>query len=465
MSEVIKKPSGCNGDRRVLIVTYDWPPSGAVGATRLVKLTKYLINDGWKPTILTVKPALYERAQKAACNDLGVAVIRTAAIPGIAGAYGRVKGRVSGFISGTDRPSGDLLSTEQLSQRKPKHLHNRFARLLLSLLLTPDEFQGWLPFAVARALSVIKGSGIGCVVTSAPPFTSHLIGLIIKLSVPSVRWVADFRDPWTENRQRAVTTRMSETINSWLEGKVVRRADRIVMVTAAMAAWYRNRYQDVKSNRWVTITNGFDRLDYTISKRATDKFTISYIGSIEYDRSPESVFIAIAQLCQECLVEKGCVRIVLIGKCRQMAGKRTEEVLKDLSLADVAEISDLLPREVALQQMVTSDVLLLLAARQELQVPAKAYEYIASGPFILALTEEKSATADLMRQVGNAAVVDEDDIDAIKAILLERYTEWQLRRGQGGAVKHQRDNVCLEEYEWSSLGHRYSSLLRDLQHS
>lgn len=437
------------------MIAYDWPPSGAVGGVRAVKIAKCLADNGWHPYVLTVKADCYERIQSGWQWDSRITVLRTYALPRLEGRYGVLKERLRrwfkydrvGQFNRVDLHGGSKTSITV-------SLPGRFKRMLLSFLLIPDEFQGWLPFAIHRGLHTLNVEGIRHVISTGPPFTAHLAGLILKNVKKDIRWITDFRDPWACNTQRPIAMEeLAERINAWLEARVVRAADKVVSVTPAMTDWYRKRYMKIPEHCFSTITNGVEYEEFQgLTKRST-AFTVSYIGSIEYERSPESVFRAIAELCEEGIVNKRDVRLRLIGKCAYMQARKTEDVLAQYGLSDIAEVQSLVPRREALQAMVDSDILLLLADAQPLQVPGKAYEYIASGAFIVAITEEMSATSDLMKRVGRSACLRGDDIKGIKQTIRLQYENWK----KDTCREFSRVPWRIEDYDWSLLGRLYAT--------
>jgi glycosyltransferase involved in cell wall biosynthesis len=332
--------------------------------------------------------------------------------------------------------------------------------ILLSVFHIPDEFQGWLPFAVAATIRAVRRHKIKHVITSGPPFTAHLIGWAAKMLFGRrLTWIVDFRDPWAGNEQRPelTTSPLSERLNGFLERQVIKHANHVVCVTPAMTESYQKRYPGVSEEKWHTITNGFEREEFDKLENSlpNSKFTISYVGSLEYERSPESLLRVLGALCQEGVIDERHVSVRLVGKCRTIGSRPTTDLIRDFKLENVVELIDAIPRRQALMEMVQSNVLLLLATAQRLQVPGKAYEYLASGRFILAVTESNGATADLLRHAGGAAVVPPDGLDIMRRVLIEQY---HLFRYQKTADCFRRADV-LAPYEWSELGAEYIRLL------
>jgi glycosyltransferase involved in cell wall biosynthesis len=449
--------------KNVLIISYFWPPSGAVGAIRPAKLAKVLGLHGWKVIIVTVKEQYYEQLNTAAEKTRWTgAVIRTKSFGNprllyvwIKSKFFRLAGRENEFKASVLRGSrdnrGGVKSDSFLSGSK---------RFFLSLLHIPDEQQGWLSFAIASCLRALKSHSIKCVISTGPPFTSHLVGLFLK-KVAGVRWVVEFRDPWSGNEQQPsiVRSTFSDFLNRKLEAAVIRNADRVVCVTPAMTNHYRRFYPNFAPEKWVTITNGFEKQDFKdlghVSRH--QKFTISYLGSLIYARSPECLFRAVGELVEAEAIPLGDIAIRFIGKCRYAEGRAVEEMAAEHGLKDIVEIVDFLPRRDALKEMLRAHVLLLLATQQVLQVPGKAYEYLGAGGKILAVTEEKGATADFINQIGGC-VAAPDHYMTIKRIIKTWYDDHK-RKGCLSETESWAEPSVMDQYEWRQLGQQYVDLL------
>lgn len=452
-----------NDDRKpILLISYDWPPSAEVGAVRVQKIARCLSDQGWTPIILTVEESYYERVFKEKC-PFAFEAIRTGCIPSPLKAYRYAK-QVLGSLRSSRQSSLDGVQASLLKESGAARSPIAYVRrLILSMLFMPDEFLGWLPLAVLKGMSAVKAHHISHVITSGPPFTTHLIGLAMKKwKGKEIRWIADFRDPWVANEQRTelVTTSVSNYFNRLLEKQVIAHADRIVCVTPSMTDWYRKRYPLVADSVWQTITNGFEFDEFNQIKVDTERkrFTISYIGSIEYERNPVALLQAVSELCREGIVDKRRISIRFIGKCGTVQGRTTSELIRDWDLDEVVELVGLVPRSEALREMKNAHVLLLLANAQRLQVPGKAYEYIGAGPFILAVTEEHGATADFVRRIGEGAIVPPGDYSAVKRVLQNRYEQF-VQNAQTMDFNPIRSTAILHEYEWRQLGARYAEML------
>ena len=447
--------------RRVLVITYNWPPDTSIGGVRPVKLVAQLKAQGWEPIILTVNDRYYEqRDEKLNDSAAGPIVIRTRCLPNLPRLYVAMRSFLAKLCvrsTGSSPAQGearvkaqDVASSERGGGLK---------RLFISIMYTPDEHIGWLPFGLLQALRAVRMYHVTCMISTGPPFTAHIVALLTRV-LSRVVWIADFRDPWalSETRPSESTSGVSDWMNIRIERAVVRRADRVVCVTPFMTQWYRARYPELPSGHWETITNGFSAGEFeaVAGIPLSAKFTISYLGSIEYERTPELVFQAVRDLCREGLMKREDVEIRLVGKCHEVCGRPMTELIATYGLSEIVTVVRAVPRHEALMEMRQAHVLLLLATNQKLQTPGKAYEYIGAGRRILAITEPEWSTADVIRSIGGA-VVAQGDVKEMKKVLGTWYGEY--RCGLGAQSKPSELGAKAVEFEWDRLGIRYSQLL------
>ena len=458
--ETASSPPAGQG-RRVLVITYNWPPDTSIGGVRPVKLVAQLKAQGWEPIILTVNDRYYERLDaKLADSTAGPIVIRTRCLPNLPRLYIAMKSFLAKlFVRSTEPSPAQGEARVKMQDVTGPRRGRELRRLLLSIMYTPDEHIGWLPFGLLQALKAVRTYHVTCMISTGPPFTAHIVALLTRV-LSRVAWIADFRDPWalSETRPPEYTSEVSNWMNNRIERAVVHRADCVVCVTPFMTQWYRAHYPELPSGHWETITNGFSAGEFeaVAGVPLSAKFRISYLGNIQYGRTPELVFQAVRELCQEGLMKREDVEIRLVGKCHEVRGRPMTELIATYMLSDIVTVVRAVPRHEALKEMRQAHVLLLLATNQKLQIPGKAYEYIGAGRRILAVTEKESATGIVVRQVGGA-VVDPDDLREMKQVLTEWYGDSQ--RANIKAVERESRPAGANQFEWNDLGRQYADLL------
>ena len=450
--------------KSILLLAYSWPPDVSVGAVRPVYLTRQFVRLGWHTIVVTVRERYYERMNTSGVMGADSAfVIRTHCLPSPRHAYLWVKKWLAWtrrqLVSAAPNVKYNDGSTPN-SQKVVKPAHGWLKGTFLSLLHTPDEFQGWFPFALVASLRIIGQHRPDCVISTAPPFTSHLVALVLK-RLFGIPWVADFRDPWTwyEFHPSEIHYDVSRWINRRLEKMVMQHADRIVCVTPAMTEKYRQLYPNLPDNKWVTITNGFDLDEFAMLDpvEKSNRFTISYVGSFAFSRTPQPLLKAIGELIAEGRLDRHMVTLRFVGACQFVGGRPMTEMIAENKLDGIAEIIGVIPRTDALRESLRANVLVLLGGTQRLTVAAKIYEYIAARKPILAIVEE-GATSDIIRQVGGGRVVAPDDLAGIKDAIAFWYDEY-IQKGQTTEGYQSGSMASSDEFSWARLGVRYVSVL------
>jgi glycosyltransferase involved in cell wall biosynthesis len=453
--------------RSVLILAHSWPPDANVGAVRPVYLTRQLARLGWQPIVVTVQERYYEfqNTSGVAGTDSAI-VIRTRCLPNPRQGYLWFKNLVTWRRRRQpDFASSSVRAVETSSpeiQGASVSVLGKLKRTILSLLYTPDEFQGWFPFALITSLRAVARHRPECVISTGPPFTPHLVAMALK-RICGTHWVADFRDPWSwrEGYPAEMRSAVSDRINSRLEQMVMRRADRIVCVSPAMTDRYRELYPNLPINKWLTITNGYD-LDEFARLGPLDKperFTISYVGSFDFSRTPLIVLRAVGELIAEGKLDTHRVMIRFVGPCQYAGDKSVAKMIADNGLDGIAEIIGFVPRPEALKEIIRANVVVLLGGTQRRLVAAKVFEYMASRNPILAITEE-GATAEIVRRVGAGRVVSPNDLEGAKEAIASWYERY-LQDGQLGHSCWPQNPGIANEYSWEKLGARYAALLEE----
>lgn len=407
------------GPRRVLLITYDFPPSIQMGAQACAQIARHLPLYGWEPVVLTVREHHIEHRDVSAASVLPRHVIRTGVIPHPFTVYRGLKALLA-------RTNGEAQRGVNRSSARAEGLK----RWLLSLLWIPDAYTGWIPPAVIAGLAAVRKHRVDHICSSSPSSTNHLVGLALAW-LTGLPWTAQFRDPWVYPTALWHETKPVSALSAWLETTlermVVRRANVVACVTEPHARWFRQVYSDVPPDKFVTIPNGFDGAEWEALRGSgfrplrNERFVITYAGSFYHRRSPLPLFRALRSLINAREVAPERIRVDLIGHS-DAAG--VTEMAADSGVAECVQITGPLNRPEALRQVAQSDLLLLLAEGLTFQVPGKTYEYLRAGRPILALTSQ-GAVADLLRRTGGAWVVDPADESGVRAAVGDAYRRWR----------------------------------------
>lgn len=411
------------------MVTYLFPPDTGMGAQACAQIARYLPLYGWTPVVLTAgKPDVEHRnprAEGAICGP----VIRTAVVPHPFMIYRGIKSRLGYAV---DDVAGWSTRDGSGAER------GRLRYWTLSLLGVPDAYAGWIPSAVVTGLWAIQRYRVEHIWSSGPPWTSHLVGLLLA-RLSGLPWTAHFRDPWTgpleEMARSKPVSALSLRLETALEQMVVKRADAVVCVTEEHTMLLRHAHLQTRADKFVTIPNGFDGAEWehlahdrnNDGSTSKDSFVITYAGTLYNRRSPAPLFRALKALTAAGEVSRGRIRIDLLGHCEVAEGRRVTELATECGLDGHIRLTGPLGRSEALRRMMQSDLLLLLAEGLTLQIPGKAYEYLRAGRPVLALAPE-GAVARLLRRTGGAWIVDPEDQAGIANAVREAYRRW--REGQ-----------------------------------
>jgi glycosyltransferase involved in cell wall biosynthesis len=273
--------------KKVLIITYYWPPSGGSGVQRWLKFVKYLDREGWDTLVFTPENPSFTVQDPSLQKDVPpkTEVLR---LP-IWEPY-KLFQRLSG-VAGNKKnvaPS-DFITTGK------KSFFQSVSSWVRGNLFIPDPRVFWVKPSVTFLSDLIVSNNIDKIITTGPPHSIHLIGLELKKKHPSLKWVADFRDPWSEwdILDTLSLTSLARTRHKKLEYQVLKHADRVVTI----APFHVRRFTALGGRPVDLITNGFDTDDFKgIVKRRTEHFTIRHIGVVDELRDPRPFMNAVARL-------------------------------------------------------------------------------------------------------------------------------------------------------------------------
>jgi len=381
---------------KLLLVTLYFPPSGGGGVQRPLKFATYLPAFGIETHVLAPDDPKWVHSD----NEL--------VLPTQAWIH---RARYVG-------PGGRRIADE-LHGRSGLDLAVRRASTIGRRLLLPDENVTWNATAIPKAIAIARQEGIDAVLTTSPPGSVHLIGAAVKRAT-GVKWVADLRDSIALHPHRSsegMGARAKQKARAGIAQLVARRADAIV--TAADAITEETRGLSPRG-KLVTIANGSDFDDFAgLEYVRTDRLRLTHTGSFFGRRDPRPFLRALADSALE------DVNVRFVGDFRP--GDR--EFMTGLGLADRVALIDHVPRRRSLELQRESEALLLLipeaGGRGRGVLSGKVFEYIAAQRPILALVPPDGAAARLLRDTGVGVVVAPEDVDGIRAALVDLHARWR----------------------------------------
>ncbi len=381
--------------KRVLIITYYWPPTGGSGVQRWVKFTKYLQRFGWQSIVYTPGNPEQLAVDESLLEDVSPAV--TVIKRHINEPYALYRR----FFKAQDKGAG----VNPLNQQK-KTFKQRLAVVLRGNLFVPDPRIGWVGPSVRFLRKYLRDNPVDAVVTTGPPHSMHLIGLRLKRST-GVRWIADFRDPWTEMHYFKHLGLLPWTAarHRRLEQRVLDKSDVVIAVSAPV----RDDFQARTQTPVVLLTNGYDKEDFALDPPVlpADRFTLVHTGLFASDGNPLNLWDVLARKCASDGNFRRQLRI-------RLAGKTDAEIIDALrvrGLWDNVEDLGYLPHPQTVELQRSASVL-LLPLRQEPEyakaLPGKIFEYLAARRPVLGIGQEGGAAATMLSSCGAGVMYDWD---------------------------------------------------------
>jgi hypothetical protein len=402
-------------NKRVLIVTYYWPPSGGSGVQRWLKFVKYLVRAGWEPYVFTPENPSFTIQDMSLEKDIpaSVEVIR---FP-IWEPY-KLFFKISKLFGKKNVQQTDFISTGR------KTFFQKISSWIRGNLFIPDARVFWVKPSVEYLKDFLNRNQIHKIITTGPPHSVHLIGLKLKRTNPSLSWVADFRDPWSEwdLLDTLSLTNWAKKKHKRLEKEVLTVADKVITI----APYHVNLFQKLGGRDVDLITNGFDEDDFEkIETQRTNKFTIRHVGVVDELRDPRPVMYSIKNLCLAESRFQNDVVVEFIGKVNSAFKDFIEE---DDVLRYVTQFTDQVQHSELLKIYGTTDLQLLVLAHTSIaagNLPGKFFEYLASGNPILGIGPVDGDAAHILKQSNSGVIVDRDDSDGIKERLYQFYNQWK----------------------------------------
>ncbi len=423
--------------RRVLLITYHFPPRPAIGPLRPMGLAKHLPRYGWEPIVLT--PRLPDGPRPAAriieTDDYDV--------------LGQWKSRF-----GLD-PAVDIHRQLNLSRAKmPNSVppHTRVMKWLRPLLLFPDDTKGWIRFAVDAIARLKEHTTVNAVLTTSPPITCNLIGAHAKemLGVP---WLADFRDLWTQDTsvRNNGGNSIFHFLDRRLEARILDQADSLVTVSRPWAERLQQRAPK-KKVQW--ITNAYDPEDFNfLPVPLTKSFSITYTGLLyEGKRDPTPLLESISELIRVGTILRSDVEVRFYGPPEPWL----IEVVRKYGLEDVVKINAMVKRDEALRRQAESQMLLLLGwhdPKERGQHTGKLFEYLGSKRPILAVSGYRGVMSEVLDET--RAGVHALSKEQLCSVLATAYAQYRST----GRVAYDAVESEVKAYTQQEMARRFAQVL------
>ncbi|MFK8298102.1 glycosyltransferase family 4 protein [Capnocytophaga cynodegmi] len=415
--------------KKVLIITYYWKPAGGPGVQRWIKFVKYLRDFGVEPIVYVPENPMYPMIDKQMGEDLpaDIQVIKQPIWEpyGLASLLSKNK---------TQKISSGIIPRKKVSFIEKMMLWVR------GNLFIPDARKFWVKPSVKFLSKFIQENEIQTIITTSPPHSIHLIGYHLKKESPQLKWISDFRDPWTTigYHKDLRLTKWAANQHKFLEKEILQTSD--LVITTSFKT--KKEFSLLTNKPIHTITNGYDIQTYT-KRNLSEKFLISHIGSLLSDRNPKILWKVLADLVAE--NESFAQDFELC-----FAGKISNEILEylvTLGLSNYITNKGYISHKKAIELQNQSQILLLIeinSKETEGIIPGKLFEYMISGRPILAIGPEHWDAAQIVKDTNTGEFFRYDDYQEIRETILKWYNFYkrgELKSNPIGLAPYSRKNL------------------------
>jgi galactitol-specific phosphotransferase system IIB component len=414
---------------KVLIITYYWPPAGGPGVQRWLKFVKYLPDFGFQPIVYIPENPSYPIIDEKLLSEVSsqAIIIRNKIVEPYQWASFLSKNKTKKISSGI------------IPNKKKQTILDQLLLWIRGNVFIPDARVLWVKPSVKYLEKYLSENGITTIITSGPPHSLHLIGLELKKKL-NVKWVADFRDPWTTigYHKEMKLSEYAANKHKQLEFKVLNTADLILVTSPSTRA----EFKKITSKPIEVITNGYD--EEKIGNQIVDKkFSLAHIGSFLSERNPRILWESISELIRENPLFASHFQLKLIGAVSQ-------EVLDAIALFQLQNyVVNLgyISHDEAIAHQKKSQVLLLIEINSEDTksiIPGKLFEYMVSERPIIGIGPKGSDFAEIITDTNTGIFVDYSEKDKLKSYIANYFSlflEGNLKSSAVGLQKYSRKNL------------------------
>ncbi|HEU4717915.1 MAG TPA: glycosyltransferase family 4 protein [Bacteroidia bacterium] len=399
--------------KKILVVTYYWPPSGGPGVQRWLKFVKYLRRSGFGAVVVTVDPekASYPVFDHSLEKEIpeGTEVHRTNSFEPL-----RI---FSSFFKKEKVPYAGIPDRDKMS------LAGKISLYIRANFFIPDARKGWNRYAFRECCRIIEQEKITAVITSSPPHSTQLTGLRLKQKY-GIRWIADLRDPWTDiyYYHKLHHSERAKRKDLAYELSVLENADHILVTSNRTAKQYSAKSAAVAGKIHV-IPNGFDEDDFqTEAPASPGKFTVTFIGTIN-EQFGIGKFVAAVKNAQRSLPSVP-FEVKFVGQ----TDRAVENLLRS-ELGEMLVMPGYVSHKESVEEMRKAQLLLLVIPQGPNQgtVPGKTFEYLAAQRSIICLAPEGSSAADIIRSCEAGRSFVHDDQKGMEEYIVSLAKEWQAK--------------------------------------
>ena len=421
----------------VLIITYYWPPAGGPGVQRWLKFVKYLPEYDIEPIVYVPENPTYPITDESLKNEI-VEEITILKQP-IDEPY-----KIAKKLSKKDTED---ISRGIIHKPQSQSLIEKLMLFIRGNFYIPDARKNWVKPSVTYLLDYLQTNNINTVITTGPPHSLHLIGLELKQRL-GVRWIADFRDPWTTigYHKKLKLMPFAKQKHKTLEKKVLQAADQIIVTSFTT----QNDFERITNQPITVITNGYDHISLEAVK-LDEKFTMAHIGSLLSERNPDVLWKVLGELIIEDQIFRSQFQLNLVGTV-------SNDVLATLESYDLTQFVNLkgyVEHDKAIRYQQNAQVLLLIEINSEdtkCIIPGKLFEYMTSKRPILALGPDGSDVEHILKSTNTGEYFGYHDAVGLKAAIRAYFNAYRRK-------DLKRNPIGLQQYSRKALTEKLAQLI------
>ncbi|MFZ4399987.1 MAG: glycosyltransferase family 4 protein [Bacteroidales bacterium] len=428
--------------KKVLIITYYWPPSGGAGVQRMLKFVKYFSQFEIEPIVITVddKKASYQLKDETLLIDIpaNLRIIKTNTFEPFEIYKVLVNKKEIPHSGFANEPNPGLMQ--------------KIMRFIRGNLFIPDARIGWNRYAYKAALQIIKSEKIDAIITSSPPHSTQIVGLKLKKKF-NIPWIADLRDPWTDIYfyNKLFHTSLAKKIDSNYEKKVLENADSIVVVSQDIKRIFTTKSNIINEDKIIVLPNGFDEDDFSENVNINpNEFSITYTGTFADIYKIDGFLAAYKKLIET--NKDTTIKLKFIGMISESLPKK----IKKLNLQDHVSFENYVPHKESIKFLQKSSILLLVIPKMDKNegiLTGKLFEYLGSGKPILCVGPPKGDAAAIINECNAGNVFDYNDENNMINFLEKNLKYWKENRTD------KITNIIIDKYSRKNLTKELSNII------
>ncbi|WP_334125286.1 glycosyltransferase [Empedobacter brevis] len=401
--------------KKILIITYYWPPAGGPGVQRWLKFTKYLPEFGYETYVYIPENPSYPILDDTLAKDVNPKVKL-------------IKNKIWEPYQLAEKlnPKNKAYKGGHFEKKENQSLLSKLSVFVRGNFFIPDARKFWVNPSAEYLKNFLQKENIDTIVTSGPPHSLHLIGLKLKKQLPNIKWLADFRDPWTQ-----ISYHKELKLTSWaakkhedLEREVMQKADVILATSYADG----ENFKKIGA-KWVeVITNGFEEV-----KQQTEKdqkyFHLTYSGGLEILRNPASLWKALSEIIVENQSFKEDFKLDFYGSLAD----DVKQTIIDQGLENNLIVHGYVSHQESLNAINAANILLLTNFDNQASkgiIPGKLFEYMATGNPILAIGPTDADVEKILQKTEAGNYFMPQQVEEMKGFILSVYKQWLVNPNQ-----------------------------------